>query len=40
MNLAMFESFENGDCIDEVNISLIMNYIIINLYSWSPNRRY
>ena len=40
MSLAVFQSFENGDYIDEVNIPLIMNYIRMNLYSWSPNRRY
>ena len=40
MSLALFESFEKSDYIDKVNIPLIMNYISMNLYSWSPNRRY
>lgn len=40
MSLAMFDSYENGDHIDEVNIPEIQNYIFMNLNSWSPNKCY
>ena len=41
MSLAIFESFDNGDYIEEHNIGLILNYILANLNSYySPNRRY
>ena len=36
----MYESFENGDYIEEKNISLVTNYISGNLISWSPNCSY
>ena len=36
----MFEFFENGNYINEIDIPLVTNYISSNLYSWSPNRRY
>ena len=37
----MFESFDNGDYIEEHNIRLITNYILSNLNSYyMPNRCY
>ena len=36
----MFDSYENDDYIEEVNIGSIVNYICMNLNSWSPNHCY
>ena len=36
----MYESFENGEYIEEKNISLVANYISGNLIFWSLNRSY
>ena len=38
--LSMYESFENGEYIEEKNISLVANYISGNLICWSPNHSY
>ena len=40
MSLALFESFDNGDYIDEHLIKSVINYILMNLYSYTPSRRY
>ena len=40
MSLALFESFDNGDYIDEHLTKSVINYILMNLYSYNPSRRY
>ena len=40
MSLSMYESFQNGEYIEEKKISLVTNYISGNLICWSTNRSY
>ena len=40
MGLSMYEAFQNGEYIEEKDISLITNPISGNLICWSPNRSY
>ena len=40
MSLSMYEPFQNGEYIEERNISLVTNYISGNLICWSTNHSY